>query len=140
MSSTSTQAQARWPRGAVAGGRNRRLHRDGSRGVRTIEGNLDRLRLSGATILRRDAVTGLAQEVTAGRKYDLVLADSALLDDELRPACPLLPGVLSTDGLLVLESDARTEPELTGLTVRTSRRYGSTRVTVFEHLSMRSRE
>jgi hypothetical protein len=44
-----------------------------------------------------------------------------------------LSRVLAEDGLLVLESAARTEPELAGLAVRTSRKYGSTRVTVFEH-------
>jgi hypothetical protein len=43
-----------------------------------------------------------------------------------------LANVLTEDGLLVFESDARTEPELP-LELRTSRRYGSTRVTVFEH-------
>jgi hypothetical protein len=44
-----------------------------------------------------------------------------------------LPGVLAEDGLLVFETAAKTEPDLPGLTVRTSRKYGSTRVTVFEH-------
>src|SRR5919201_2180766 len=39
--------------------------------ARTIEQNLDKLRLSG-TVLRRDALTVLAQEAGAGRKYDLV--------------------------------------------------------------------
>src|SRR3954471_21378967 len=42
--------------------------------ARTIEQNLDKLRLSG-TVLRRDAVTVLAGEAAAGRKYDLVLVD-----------------------------------------------------------------
>jgi 16S rRNA G966 N2-methylase RsmD len=41
--------------------------------------------------------------------------------------------VLADDGLLVFETSARTEPELPGLAIRTSRKYGSTRVTVFEH-------
>jgi hypothetical protein len=41
--------------------------------------------------------------------------------------------VLAGDGLLVFETSARTEPELEELAVRTSRKYGSTRVTVFEH-------
>jgi hypothetical protein len=41
--------------------------------------------------------------------------------------------VLSEDGLVVLESAAKTEPELAGLAVRSTRKYGSTRVTVFEH-------
>ena len=62
-----------------------------------------------------------------------MLGRSTVLDDDYDALARYLPGVLSTDGLLVLESGARTEPELTGLTVRTSRRYGSTRVTVFEH-------
>ena len=44
-----------------------------------------------------------------------------------------LPRVLADDGLLVLETAARIEPELDGLAVRTTRKYGSTRVTVFEH-------
>src|SRR6184192_403355 len=41
--------------------------------VRTIERNLDKLRLTGATVVRVGATTGLAQEAAAGRKYDLVL-------------------------------------------------------------------
>src|SRR5438477_8093091 len=43
--------------------------------VRAIERNLDKLRLTGATIVRQGASTALAQEANAGRKYDLVLAD-----------------------------------------------------------------
>ena len=101
--------------------------------VRAIEGNLDKLRLTGATIIRRDAVTALAQEVTAGRKYDLVLADPPYAMTDYSALARYLPAVLGHDGLLVLESAARTEPELPGLEVRTTRKYGSTRVTVFEH-------
>ena len=43
-----------------------------------------------------------------------------------------LPSVVAPDGLVVLESEAKDEPELP-LPLRTTRRYGSTRVTVFEH-------
>ena len=42
-----------------------------------------------------------------------------------------LPAVVAPDGLVVVESEAKEEPELP-LSVRTSRRYGSTRVTLFE--------
>jgi len=101
--------------------------------VRAIERNLDKLRLTGATVLRRDAVSGLAQEVTAGRKYDLVLADPPYAMTNYDPLARYLPRVLSEDGLLVLESGAKSEPELPGLEVRTTRKYGSTRVTVFAH-------
>jgi 16S rRNA (guanine966-N2)-methyltransferase len=101
--------------------------------VRAIERNLDKLRLTGATVLRRDAVSGLAQEVTAGRKYDLVLADPPYAMTSYDTLARYLPRVLSDDGLLVLESGAKTEPELPGLEVRTTRKYGSTRVTVFAH-------
>ena len=36
-----------------------------------------------------------------------------------------LARILAPDGLLVYETAAETEPEIEGLTVRTSRRYGS---------------
>ena len=101
--------------------------------VRAIERNLDKLRLTGATVLRAEATAALAQEATAGRKYDLVLADPPYSMTDYDPLARYLPRVLADDGLLVLESAARTEPELTPLVVRTSRKYGSTRVTVFEH-------
>jgi 16S rRNA (guanine966-N2)-methyltransferase len=101
--------------------------------VRAIERNLDRLRLTGATVVRADAKTGLAQEVAAGRKYDLVLVDPPYAMTDYDALARYLPRVLAEDGLLVLESAARTEPSLAGLAVRTTRKYGATRVTVFEH-------
>jgi len=101
--------------------------------VRAIERNLDKLRLTGATVLRADATAGLVRETSAGRKYDLVLADPPYAMTDYETLVRYLPRVLAEDGLLVLESAARTEPELAGLAVRTSRKYGSTRVTVFEH-------
>ena len=101
--------------------------------VRAIERNLDKLGLSGARVVRRDAVTGLGQEAGACRKYDLVLADPPYTMTDYKPLSRYLSGVLADDGLLVLETSAKTEPELPGLAIRTSRKYGSTRVTVFEH-------
>jgi 16S rRNA (guanine966-N2)-methyltransferase len=101
--------------------------------VRTIERNLDRLRLTGARVVRSDALTALAQEAAADRKYDLVLVDPPYgVYPELQPhLARYLPPVLAADGLLVLETDARVEPELP-LPLRTSRRYGQTRVSVYE--------
>lgn len=101
--------------------------------VRVIERNLDKLRLTRATVLRVGATTALAQEAAAGRKYDLVLADPPYAMTDFSALARWLPRVLADDGLLVLESAAKTEPELPGLAVRTTRKYGSTRVTVFEH-------
>ena len=99
--------------------------------VRTIEQNLDKLRLTG-TVLRRDAVSALAQEASAGRKYDLVLVDPPYgMYLDLQPQLArYLPSVLADDGVLVVETDARVEPELP-LPQRTSRKYGQARVTVF---------
>ena len=102
--------------------------------LRTIERNLDHLRLTGAArVVRGDVLRTIAQEATAGAKYDLVLVDPpyAMLNEiQLRLALHL-PSLLAADGLVVLESDARTEPELP-LPVRTTRKYGQTRVTLFE--------
>jgi 16S rRNA (guanine966-N2)-methyltransferase len=104
-----------------------------SEAVRAIERNLDKLRLTGARVVRADATTGLAQETAAGRKYDLVLVDPPYAMTDYDTLARYLPRVLAEDGLLVLESAARTEPQLEGLAIRTTRKYGSTRVTIFEH-------
>ncbi len=100
--------------------------------ARTIERNLDKLRLQG-TVLRRDAVTALAAEAAAGRKYDLVLVDPPyeMYTDVQSQLARYLPSVLADDGLLVVETDARVMPELP-LVERTSRRYGAARITVYE--------
>jgi 16S rRNA (guanine966-N2)-methyltransferase len=101
--------------------------------VRAIERNLDKLRVRGATVLRVDATTALAREATAGRKYDLVLLDPPYAMTDFARLGRHLPTVLADDGLLVVETAARVEPDVPGLAVRTTRKYGSTRVTVFEH-------
>jgi 16S rRNA (guanine966-N2)-methyltransferase len=96
--------------------------------VRTIERNLDKLRLK-ATVLERDALAVLATERT---KYDLVFVDPPYdMYPELESKLArYLPRVLGDDGVVVLETDARTEPKLP-LEQRTSRKYGQTRVTVY---------
>jgi 16S rRNA (guanine966-N2)-methyltransferase len=101
--------------------------------VRAIEQNLDRLGLRGA-VLAQDAVRALRAEAAAGRRYDLVLVDPPYeMYPALQPALArTLPRVLADDGLLVVETDSRTEPELP-LSPRTSRRYGRARLTLFEH-------
>ena len=101
--------------------------------VRAIDGNLDHLRLTGARVVRGDVLGTIAREAAAGAKYDLVLVDppyGMLTEIQPRLACHL-PPLLAPDGLLVVETDARAEPELP-LPVRTSRKYGQTRVTLFE--------
>ena len=103
------------------------------RAAETIDENLAKLRLTGARIVRDDAVRALAAEASAGRKYDLVLVDPPYdLYPELEPKLArYLPHVLADGGLLVVETGARVEPQLP-LEQRTSRRYGSARVTLFE--------
>jgi 16S rRNA (guanine966-N2)-methyltransferase len=97
--------------------------------VRAIERNLDRLRLR-ATVLRKDAITVLASE---SRKYDLVLVDPPYdMYADIEPKLARhLPSLLAEDGVVVVETDARTKPELP-LAERTSRKYGSVRVTVYD--------
>ena len=102
--------------------------------VRAIEANLDKLGFR-AAVSRSDAVRALAQEAAAGRRYDLVLVDPPyrMLADLMPRLQRHLPAVLAPDGLLVVESDARDEPLVEGLALRTSRRYGSARLSLFEH-------
>ena len=100
--------------------------------ARAIGANLEKLRLTGALVLRRDALGALGEEATAGRLYDLVLADppyEAWVELESRLG-DTLPAVLAPDGLVVVETAAKVEPQLP-LDLVTSRRYGSARVTLF---------
>jgi 16S rRNA (guanine(966)-N(2))-methyltransferase RsmD len=98
---------------------------------RAISENLEKLRLTGARVLCQDVLVTVRQE---SRTYDLVLVDPPYGTwEELEPRlAQLLPRVLAPDGLLVVETGARTEPALP-LALRTSRRYGSARLSLFEH-------
>ncbi|MGH2977296.1 MAG: 16S rRNA (guanine(966)-N(2))-methyltransferase RsmD [Gaiellaceae bacterium] len=101
--------------------------------VRTIEHNLDRLRLTGARVVNGDVLRTIAQEASAGAKYDLVLVDPPYgMLTEIQPSLARhLPPLLAADGVLVVETAARVQPELP-LPIRTSRRYGKTQITLFE--------
>jgi 16S rRNA (guanine966-N2)-methyltransferase len=95
---------------------------------RTINANLDKLKLRG-TVLCQDAMRALARE---RRRYDLVLCDPPYDYDHGKLA-PHLPNLLTEDGLLVYETSGRADPpELPGLEVRTTRKYGSARLTLYE--------
>ena len=94
---------------------------------RVINANLDKLGLR-ATVLCQDVSRAVAQERGT---FDLVLCD---------PPYGLVPGTVSgelarlvrKDGLLVWESASREPaPEVPGLEERTSRTYGSARLTLF---------
>ena len=100
---------------------------DGS-SCRAIDANLEKLRLH-ATVLCQDAIRALSAE---RRTYDLVLCDPPYDYDRARLA-PHLAKLLTADGLLVWETSSREEPpEVPGLSERTSRTYGSARLTLFE--------
>jgi 16S rRNA (guanine966-N2)-methyltransferase len=99
---------------------------------RAIDRNLEKLRFTGATVLCSDAVRALVGEAAAGRRYDLVLVDPPYGAFSTLAAARYLPPVLAPNGLLVVETAAKEEPELP-LAVRTSRRYGAARLTLFEH-------
>jgi 16S rRNA (guanine966-N2)-methyltransferase len=95
---------------------------------RVINANLDKLGLH-ATVLCQDALRAVAQERGT---YDLVLCDPPYDFDEGRLA-PHLAKLVAPDGLLVWETSSRSEPpSVAGLTLRTTRVYGSARLTLFE--------
>jgi 16S rRNA (guanine966-N2)-methyltransferase len=98
---------------------------------RTIEANLAKLHLTGARVV----CTPVAQALRSDpRRYDLILVDPpyAMFPSFQPLLAERLPALLEPDGLVVVETEKQEEPELAPLTVRTSRRYGSTRVTLFE--------
>ncbi len=95
---------------------------------RVIGANLDKLGLRGV-VLCMDALRAVAQE---RHRYDLVLCDPPYGFDSRRLA-PQLGRLLTDDGLLVWETSSRDEPpEVPGLTQRTTRRYGSARLTLYD--------
>jgi 16S rRNA (guanine966-N2)-methyltransferase len=99
---------------------------------RVIQRNLEKLRLIGADVRCEDALAALRAEKTRGRRYDLVLVDAPYEAWERyeQPLGALLPELLEEGGIAVLETAARTEPQLP-LDLVTTRRYGSARITVF---------
>ena len=95
---------------------------------RVINANLDKLGLH-ATVLCQDAVRAIAQE---RRRYDLVLCDPPY-DYDAKRLAPHLAKLVADDGLVVWETASRGDaPEVPGLRERTSRTYGSARLTLFE--------
>ena len=101
---------------------------------RTINRNLDKLALEGATVLCQDALTALRADARTGARYDLVFVDPPYrrFSSLQNPLIQHLPEILAPDGLLLVETAANEEPELP-LAKRTTRRYGSARLTLFEH-------
>ncbi len=95
---------------------------------RAINANLDKLRLE-ARVLCQDAVRAVGAERGT---YGLVLLDPPYGDPVDDRLAAHLRRILAPDGLLVYETAASVQPELDGLDVRTSRRYGSARLTLFE--------
>lgn len=100
--------------------------------ARVIRANLEKLRLTGATLVTRDAASALRDDHARRRRYDLVLVDPPY--DEWEAHTQLLatelPEVLAEGALVVVETADRVEPELP-LALITTRRYGSARITVF---------
>lgn len=117
---------------ALSRGAERAVFVESDRGAcRAIERNLARLGLLGACVVCRDALGFLTGERS---RYDLVLVDPPyqMVESLQMRLAPYLSRVLADDGLLVFETAARTEPQLP-LRLRTSRRYGSVRLSLFEH-------
>jgi 16S rRNA (guanine966-N2)-methyltransferase len=99
---------------------------------RVIQRNLERLRFTGADVRCEDAAAAVRAERARGRRYDLILVDAPYHEWERYETVlgELLPDVLGDDGLVVVETESRTEPHLP-LDPVTTRRYGSARITVF---------
>ncbi len=96
---------------------------------RTIDANLTKLGLD-ATVLCQDALRAVAQE---RRSYDLILCDPPYDFAGLDRLGPHLARLLAPDGLVVYESSSRSPaPQVEGLAERTSRTYGSARLTLLE--------
>jgi len=99
--------------------------------ARTINANLDKLRLTGARVIQQDVGRFLREE---RRRYHLILIDPPyeMVESLQMTLSSHLPRVLADDGVVVYETRDKQHPEL-ALAERTSRKYGSVRLTLFEH-------
>ena len=97
-----------------------------------IQRNLEKLHLTGAVVLCQDATRALREEKARECRYDLVLVDAPYEEWERQQATlgEFLAELLNTDGLAMVETSSRVEPYLP-LTLVTTRRYGSARITLF---------
>jgi 16S rRNA (guanine(966)-N(2))-methyltransferase RsmD len=99
---------------------------------RTIGANLDKLGFEARTgrVLCEDALRHLARERGT---FDLVLCDPPYDYPHAERLASALGRVVAPGGVLAWETSGREEPPAAaGLTLRTSRRYGSARLTLFE--------
>ena len=98
-----------------------------------IRGNLEKLRLTGALVLQKDAFQALREERAAGRTYDLVLVDPPYgAWPELEPRlAEALPSALDRRRRCSSSRPRRGSSRSFRSTLVTSRRYGSARITLF---------
>lgn len=99
---------------------------------RTINRNLDKLGFDDATVLCQDALLALRTDARQGTRYDLVLLDPPYkrFSSLQKAMIQHLPEILAPAGTLLVETAAEEEPGLP-LAKRTTRRYGSARLTLF---------
>jgi 16S rRNA (guanine966-N2)-methyltransferase len=98
--------------------------------LEAIERNVEKLRLEGARIVRSDALRFLAK---TDERYDVVFVDPPyeMVESLRMPLAEHLPRVLAEDGVVVYETAAGVEPQLP-FPIRSTRRHGSTQLTIFE--------
>jgi 16S rRNA (guanine966-N2)-methyltransferase len=96
---------------------------------RVIDRNIEKLRVTGARVVQQDVLRALAMD---RRTYDLILCDPPYGYQHGDRLAPYLVRALGPDGVLVYETGSREEPAIEGLSTRTSRTYGSARLTLFE--------
>ena len=101
--------------------------------VKAIERNLEKLGLEGPG---RAAPMPRATSPRTDERYDVVFVDPPyeMVESLRMPLADHLPRVLADGGSVVFETAAGVEPELP-LPVRSTRRHGSTQLTVFERMS-----
>ena len=115
------------------------VERDAVRAA-VIQRNLEKLRLTGAVVLLPGRAARVLREEGA-RGATLRPRPRATRRTRLgaleAPLAELLPALLAADGLVVVETAARIEPELP-LDLVTTRRYGSARITIFSTMITRN--
>jgi 16S rRNA (guanine966-N2)-methyltransferase len=100
--------------------------------VKTIAGNIAKLKLENAVLARRDYLVILKNAAKNGQRFDLIFVDPPY--KMLRVVLPELGNrlseVVNEGGRIVIESDSREQVSLP-FELETEKRYGDTRISVF---------
>jgi len=98
--------------------------------LKVLEKNLAKTRLEGRALISRTAVSlAIRAFVKQGRRFDIIYADPPYDIDDLEALAKNSGEILDTDGIVIIETDAkRAFGDVSPLVIKDERKYGGTKL------------